>query len=290
MNDKVTINISQLIQLANKAKQLKLYQSKINKKIGEHYSKFQGQGIEFDQVRIYQDSDDIRSIDWKVTAKTGKTHTKVFREERERPVFIAFDNRQTMQFATRGVFKSVQAAKLAALIAWAAQQHGDCLGGQIFSEFQCNELKPQKGKHAVLKFLNAISNSVIAKNKSPISLVQIFIRLNYHAKPGSLIYIISDFRGFNLECEKHLLKLNRHCNIILIFVYDDLEKFLPKQGKYKFTYQGQSITIDSSDNKLLSAHQEQFNSKLVHLEELARKSSISLIECNTNEDPMEILR
>lgn len=290
MNDKVTVNITKLIQLATKAKQLKLYQSKINKKIGEHYSKFKGQGIEFDEVRIYQNSDDIRSIDWKVTARTGTTHTKVFREERERPVFITFDSRETMKFATRGVFKSVQAANLAALIAWAAQQHGDCLGGQIFSEFQCSELKPQKGKHAVLNFLNVISNPVIAKNKTPISLVQILIRLNQHAKPGSLIYIISDFRGFNLECEQHLLKLNRHCSIILIFVYDNLEKSLPKHGKYKFTHQGQSITIDSNDNKLLFAHQEQFNSKLTHLEELARKSSISLIECNTNEDPMEILR
>jgi hypothetical protein len=147
-NELVSVSLKTLIDLAKQATRINLHHAQNrSQQSGGYVSRFKGRGMEFDETRLYQPGDDIRSIDWRVTARTGKTHTKVFREERERPVFISVDDRLTMQFATRGVFKSVLAAKLAGLLAWAAEYHGDRIGGQIFSELECRELKPQNGRH-----------------------------------------------------------------------------------------------------------------------------------------------
>ena len=97
-------------------------------------SPYKGRGVEFDESRLYQPGDDLRTIDWRVTARTGKPHTKVFREERNRPVFVWLDLRRPMLFATRGAYKAVRAAEMAALIAWSAVANGDRLGGLVFSE------------------------------------------------------------------------------------------------------------------------------------------------------------
>ena len=193
-NNLVSVQLKTLVDLAKPASLLNLHHSpKRSKQSGAYVSRFKGRGMEFDEARLYQPGDDIRSIDWRVTARTGKTHTKVFREERERPVFISVDNRPSMHFATRGVFKSVQAAKIAALLAWTAQQKGDRIGGQIFSNTHCQEIKPQNGKHGVLRFFNALTKQS-STTALEMSLDHALARLVQHARPGSLVYVISDFR------------------------------------------------------------------------------------------------
>jgi uncharacterized protein (DUF58 family) len=264
-------------------------------------SRFKGRGMEFNEARLYQPGDDIRSIDWRVTARTGKTHTKVFREERERPVFISLDNRLTMHFATRGVFKSVLSAKLSGLLAWAAEYHGDRIGGQIFSEQECQELKPQNGRHAVLRFLSAIvgksdSSSAIneltakAKANAKITLEQVLARLTQHARPGSLVYIISDFRGINDQAETHIAKLSEHCEVVLIFIYDPLESSLPPKGRYRFTDNVRDVVIDTNDQQQLLSYQQRFDQHKQGLELLAKKRGLKFIECSTSEDPLQCLR
>ncbi|MFI3179373.1 MAG: DUF58 domain-containing protein, partial [Methylococcaceae bacterium] len=236
-NELVSVSLKTLIDLAKQATRINLHHAQNrSQQSGGYVSPFKGRGMEFDETRLYQPGDDIRSIDWRVTARTGKTHTKVFREERERPVFISVDDRLTMQFATRGVFKSVLAAKLAGLLAWAAEYHGDRIGGQIFSELECRELKPQNGRHAVLRFLSTIVgktnltslvNEVGTTALPKITLEQVLARLTQHARPGSLVYVISDFRGINEQTETYLAKLAQHCEVVLIFIYDPLESSLP---------------------------------------------------------------
>ena len=112
-----------------------------SKLAGTYLAKSKGRGMEFDEVRHYQNGDDVRTIDWRVTARTGKVHTKLFREEKERPVFILTDLSSSMHFGSSLLFKSVQAAHLAALIAWHVKQRGDKLGGLVFSQHQHIELK-----------------------------------------------------------------------------------------------------------------------------------------------------
>lgn len=296
----VSVSLKTLIDLARPAGSLMLHHShKRSGQSGVYMSRFKGRGMEFDETRLYQPGDDIRSIDWRVTARTGKTHTKVFREERERPVFISVDNRLAMHFATRGVFKSVLAAKLAGLLAWTAEHHGDRIGGQLFYEQECRELKPQNGRHAVLRFLNAIvcrGDSTGPVSQLPtevapiITLEQVLSRLTQHARPGSLVYIISDFRGINEQAETHIAKLSRHCEVVLIFIYDPLESSLPAKGRYRFTDDKRDVVIDTSDQQRLISYRQHFAQRLQRLELLAKRRSIAFIQCSTTEDPIQCLR
>ncbi len=294
--ERVSVSLKTLIDLAKPAANLKLHHLGIRAlQSGGYVSRFKGRGMEFDEARLYQPGDDIRSIDWRVTARTGKAHTKVFREERERPVFISVDNRPAMHFATRGVFKSVLAAKLAGLLAWTAQHHGDRIGGQLFSEQDCRELKPQNGKHSVLRFLNALAKANDTGVRQPhavaeFSLEHVLARLVRHAHPGSLVYIISDFRGINDQAETHLAKLAQHCDVVLVFVYDPLESHLPSKGRYRFTDDERDVVIDTSDQQRLINYQQHFVQRQQRLDQLAKKRGLALIQCSTVEDPIQCLR
>ena len=115
---------------------------------GGHLSPFKGRGVEYDESRLYQPGDDLRTMDWRVTARTGKPHTKIFRDERDRPVLVWLDLRRPMHFATRGAFKAVRAAQTAALISWSAVANGDRLGGLVFSEREHVEIRPGLGRRA----------------------------------------------------------------------------------------------------------------------------------------------
>jgi uncharacterized protein (DUF58 family) len=305
----VSVSLKTLLDLARPAAGLSLKHSAIRAgQSGGYVSRFKGRGMEFEEARGYQPGDDIRSIDWRVTARTGETHTKVFREERERPVFISVDSRPAMHFATRGVFKSVLAAKLAGLVAWAAQHHGDRIGGQIFTGDVCRELKPQNGKHAVLRFLNTICDQDDSgAEQTTITLEHVLARLMHHARPGSLVYIISDFRGINDQVEAHLAKLSRHCDVVLIFVYDPLESHLPEKGRYRFTAREgaygasrsgtgaatgdkRDVVIDTGDRQRLLQYQQHFTQRLQQLEQIAKKMGLALIQCSTTDDPIQRLR
>ncbi len=289
-NGLVSVSLKTLIDLAKPASGLNLHRLTIRaQQSGGYLSAFKGRGMEFDETRLYQQGDDIRSIDWRVTARTGKTHTKLFREEREKPVFISVDNRPAMQFATRGVFKSVQAKKLAALLAWVASQKGDRIGGQVFSQSSCKELKPQNGKHSVLHFLNALVIPDIAEGND-FTFNQALFRLSQHARPGSLVYIISDFRGINEQTENYLLKLSEHCDVVLIFVYDPLENGLPTQGRYRFTHDDKDVLVDTSDKQRLTNYQLRFEERLRKIKRISSRRGVALIQCSTQADPVQCLR
>jgi len=303
----VSVSLKTLVDLARPAAGLKQHHLGIRShQAGSYLSHFKGRGMEFDEVRLYQPGDDVRRIDWRITARTDQTYTKIFREERERPVFISVDNRATMHFATRGVFKSVLAAKLAALLAWTAEHHGDRIGGQIFSAESCQEFKPHNGNHAVLRFLNALVTKPKIPAKQPsktvhsvdkkstgklsVSFEDALTRLIHHVKPGSLVYIISDFRGIDDQTEMHLTKLRRHCDVVLIFVYDALESSLPTKGRYRFTDDTRDVVVDTTDKQRLAQYQQQFTQRLQRLESFAKRMNLLLIQCSTAQNPIQQLR
>lgn len=289
-DERVAVSLKSLVDLAQTAGSLKLHRWSIRfRQTGGYVPRSKGRGMEFDEARLYQPGDDIRSIDWRVTARTGKTHTKLFREERERPVFIAVDKRMAMQFATRGVFKSVQAAKLAGLLAWTAQQHGDRIGGQVFSDSTCMEMKPQHGRHAVLRFFHSL---VQTGEGHPVefNFELGLARLSQHARPGSLIYIISDFRGLESNAEHHLRRLAQHNDVVLIQVYDPLESSLPSGGYFRLTDSRRDVVIDTRDRDRLSDYQQRFNARCHYLETLAKKFRMTFFQCSTVQDPVQSLR
>ncbi len=189
--------------------------------------------MEYDESRPYQPGDDIRQLDWRVTARTGKPHTKLFREERERPVFLCVDYRSSMFFATRGVFKAVQAARAASILAWRAQQNGDRVGGLVFADRDHHERPPKRGKAAAFQWVKLLADTAPqyrrarALDRSDRSLADAMTRLRRIARPGSLIFILSDFRAFNDECKTELVRLTGHTDIALIAVHDAFEAEFP---------------------------------------------------------------
>ena len=288
-NERVSVQLKPLIDLASKATLMNIQRGRIKaNQSGGYASRFKGRGMEFDEVRQYQAGDDVRTIDWRVTARTNKTHSKVFHEERERPVFISVDMRAAMQFATQGVFKSVQAANIAALIAWAAQSNGDKVGGQVFAQHGCQELKPAAGRASVLHFLNALVQPTLVEAKE-ISLDDVLQRLSQHARPGSLVYIVSDFRGLNDNVERQLAKLARHCELVLLQVFDPIERALPAKGRYRFSHGEKSTVVDMQDEQQVAGYLQHFIEREARLKKLCATWRLSLKQCSTTDDPFTVL-
>ena len=288
-NERIAVSLKTLVDLAKPAAALNLRPQRIRAaQSGNYVSHAKGRGMAFAETRLYQPGDDVRRMDWRVTARTDKPHSKIFQEERERPLFISVDYRPAMQFATRGVFKSVQAARLAGLLAWAAQQQGDRIGGQIFAAEGCMELKPRTGRSALLHFFNALVQPryTSADNNT---LEHALSRLQHHARPGSRVYIISDFRGLDSMAENHLALLARHCEVVLLHVFDPLEVELPDKGRYRFTDKIRDLVIDSGDRKILFDYQQQFRRRRAHLQQLSQKLRLDLISCGTHQTPLEAL-
>ncbi len=295
--DRVQVNQSTLIGLQKAGASLPLKAVKIlSRMTGNYLSKFKGRGMEFDEARPYQPGDDARNLDWKVTARTGKPFTKLFREERERSILLWVDYRAPMHFATQGVFKSVLAAQTAALLAWSAIHNGDRLGGLIFSEDEHLELRPQQGKHAVLNFIRKLSHAspqttVKSDSDSQQKAAQhALARLRRVTRPGSLLFLLSDFRSLDETAEAHLIHLARHNDIVLIFIHDQLEKKLPPSGNYRLNNGQRTITIDTGSRTLKKTHTERFHTHEAQLRDLCRRAGIHMLTCTTDQDPHTVLQ
>jgi uncharacterized protein DUF58 len=161
----VQVSLSELLQLSQMAK-LSLSTLRIkSSQTGTNQSRLLGRGMEFAESRRYQIGDDVRNIDWRVTARSGKAHTKLFAAEKERQVLLCVDMRSSMFFATRGVFKSVQASLMAGLITWNAVQTGNRVGGMIFDDENQYEFRPALGKKGALPFLEQLAKSATFEAK-----------------------------------------------------------------------------------------------------------------------------
>lgn len=230
--DGVNLALEELLYYQSKTAMLDLTPRKTiqSKLAGTYLAKTRGRGMEFDEARHYQPGDDIRAIDWRVTARTGKTHTKLYREEKERPIFVLTDLSASMHFGTRFVFKSVQAAHLSALIAWSARKRGDRIGGLIYNHSEHLEYKPMTRQKAVLSLLNGLLRLHPQKTALPTqnNFAEACARMRRMAHPGSLIFLLSDFSQFDEVSRQHLFQLSRHCELVAYPISDPFEHELPR--------------------------------------------------------------
>lgn len=194
---------------------------------GAYLSKLKGRGMEFDEARHYQAGDDIRAIDWRVTARTGKAHTKVFREERERPVFMLCDVSATMQFGSSLQLKSVLAGHITALLAWRAKHLGDRVGGMVFNSLQHVEIKPTSRTTTLLHLLQQCctlqQNQPLQYQRDKDSFNDALKRMNYLAKPGAQVNLISDFHHLDNVSQGLLQNLRRRCDLRCFVIEDPFE-------------------------------------------------------------------
>jgi uncharacterized protein (DUF58 family) len=264
---------------------------------GGYTSPFKGRGMEFDETRPYQPGDDIRNLDWKVTARTGKAHTKLFREERERPVLLWLDLRQPMFFATHGVYKSVIASIASSLLAWGAITNRDRVGGLIFSEDSHHEIKPGGGKAAVFRLLQTLCRhpgwrSKPANPDTPAedSARKALLRLRNVTRPGSLIFLLSDFRGFTPPLETHIASLARHNDIVLVHIFDPIEAELPPPGRYTLSAGNREINLDTADPAVRDRYRRRFESGREYLRSLCARYKMFYLACKTDDDPVRVLQ
>jgi uncharacterized protein (DUF58 family) len=291
----VQVTLSCLVRLRPAGESLRLTAPRVRVAAeGGHVSPYKGRGVEFDESRPYQPGDDLRTIDWRVTARTGKPHTKIFREERNRPVFVWLDLRRPMLFATRGAFKGVRAAEMAALVAWSAVANGDRLGGLVFSETEHHELRPALGSRAALRLLQTISTETFWRPPATAETLEAdaeraLQRLTRVARPGSLIFLLSDFRRLGQDAERHLQRLAAHCDLLLVHCYDAVESELPPPGRYRIQSVGRSFSIETTNEALRRRYHERFAERRAALEALCRSPGIHMVDCPTDAEPRSVL-
>lgn len=251
---------------------------------GSHHSPFRGRGLEFDSVREYVPGDDIRNIDWRVTARMGSPHLKLFKEERERPVVICVDMNATMCFGTRNTFKSVQAARVAALLGWQgiSQQNrvGACLFGEVPKGMQV--FAPQRTKNSFCTILKTLSQPPLEHHEIGLeAALQYICRTAY---TGSLIYLISDFMEIDdhFQQKAQINQLCKRCDVAFIAINDPADKSIAPLGTIRLSGREKEKLIVNTDSSVgRDAFASQWNDNRKRLYEVASKSKIPLIELTT---------
>lgn len=268
---------------------------------GLHTSKMRGRGIDFEEFRPYQQGDDIRTIDWRVTARTGKPFTKVFREERERPVIVAIDQSSSMFFGSQVAFKSVIAAQAAAIFCWMAIDNGDRVGGLVYSDTDHALVRPKRSRRSALHLLNQIhsyNNRLVEESAghqhhvptAATGLAGCLGQIRRIAKPGSTLYIISDFTTLDDVAMQYLSQLSRHNNVVCCFVYDALEENLPVPGYYSITDGEHKGTLNSFSQKARNAYQQNFQDRMTSLQGELVRLQIPFLKLRTNQLVVEQIR
>jgi len=277
------------------ARNLKLFsrQAARSMLLGETRSRFRGRGMEFEEVRHYQPGDDIRNIDWRVSARTGGTYTKLFCEERERPIHILIDQRSSMFFGSHGRFKSVLAAELATAISWAALAGSDRIGGQIIGDQSESDIRARRNKQAVLKFIHDLNEynqrlPTTELSKSEKTIAGMIEECRRITRPGTAIFILSDFHDFDPLAMKSLIALGRHTDITLFQVQDPLELELPSGGTVSIS-DGQHRSSVQLGNSLQKAFIQQINERAKLIKDAAVRSRSVYLQVSTQDEPRQIL-
>ncbi|WP_419419668.1 DUF58 domain-containing protein [Legionella sp. D16C41] len=260
MADGIITELNELIALKRLVNRKRNYIAAKAVKAGNHLSRIRGRGMDFAEARHYQAGDEIRHMEWRVTARTGRPHIKVYEEERERPVILLVDFNPSMYFGTRYAFKSVIAARLAALIAWAAINQEDRLGALLFSPKEHSEFMPKAREMGVLPILAALTHYTkqfrhLQNENQAVPLNKILSKLHHIIRPGSLIILISDFYELNNECESHLRRLKISNDLLAYHICDPLELSPPKPALYAITDGKKELLLDTTYAKLQQGYQ-----------------------------------
>jgi uncharacterized protein (DUF58 family) len=296
--DGVSVDLDHLVRLRYQAKGFSfLPRQPMNSLLaGRHASRLRGRGLNFEELRRYQPGDDIRTIDWKVTARTGKTHTRVYTEERDRPTLLMVDQRRSMFFGSQRAMKSVTAAEVASLAAWRVVDSGDRVGAIVFNDADTVTIRPYRSRDRVMQILQAITRQNQALPQAP----------SIEADPGQLnralreavrvanhdylVCLISDLNGANAESRQLMTQLSRHNDVIVAFIYDPLEQTLPTAGRLTVSDGQQQLAINSSSTDLQQRYQQSFQKRLAMGEKILLQQNVPLFQLSTAEAVLTQLR
>jgi uncharacterized protein (DUF58 family) len=294
----VYAELDDLIRLQFKARSFSFLPRQPSQSVlaGRHASRLRGRGLNFEEIRHYLQGDDLRAIDWKVTARTRKPHVRVFSEERDRSVMLLVDQRISMFFGSQQSMKSVVAAELTALIAWRVLGAGDRVGAIVFNDTGMRIIEPQRNRQQVMKILEAVVEKnhalrVGTGRKADPSMYNTVLRKTLKlAKHDFLICSISDSFGVDDETVGLLSLLRAHNDVLAAFIYDHLEAELPEVGRLVLADDALQLEIDPSDNKLRHEFAREFEERLEWIRHITSLRTIPVLPLHTNEGVPEQLR
>lgn len=256
---------------------------------GDIRSAFKGRGMEFEEVRTYGFGDDIRDIDWRVTARKGDTYTKVFSEEKDREVYVLLDLSPYMLFGTKKELKSVTASKISALLGWQSMENKDRFGLILFDGENTMVFRPQSNQKnfmAILKAISEKSQSVIKQTKDKLTQIKDISEplkfLQFNIKSRAMVFIISDFKNTNENVLKSITALTKRCKIYCINVYDYIEEVSPSNGEYMAEYNGEKIIFNTSSDVFKATYFRYFQKKRKEMEDFCKRFKCSYINIRTD--------
>jgi len=291
------ITTDNLVTMRKLANLLPIHKQKkvLNELAGIHTSNLRGRGVDFSEVRSYQPGDDIRAMDWRVTARNQKPHIKVFREERERPIMIVCDLRSSMFFGTQYAFKSVLAADIASLFAWSALNNGDRIGALLFDNNREIDIRPKPGRKQVMHVLHELAE--FNQQQTPINtakpssrLAEMCRHVRQITRPGSTVYFISDWQGFDQDCERQLHKISKSNDVVALNIFDAFEENILPLGSYPLTDGQQRMQLECYSKSQSIAHQQAFQQRIQELKQKTLKLGIPLINLQAKGDVISDLR
>jgi len=293
MNNAIQVQLDDLLAMRLRAARLaQLAQRVAGSHAAVHASRFRGRGVDYAESRAYQPGDDIRQMDWRVTARTGRPHTKLFTEERERSVLVVLNCNPSMRFGTRLRFKSVQAARAAALLAWATALSGDRIGAIGYGPGLNAEVKPGGGVRGALRCLRAFvewdATTRGAKDSVPLS--QALQRARRLAHPGTQVILFTD--GFDCDeaAEPALTMLAEHCDVAAVILSDPLEHVAPPPARYALQGESGPVLIDFSAQQTRARWPAWFEEQRGGFLAMLKRRALNSTVLDTSAEPEAALR
>ena len=269
-------------EVLKKVKQIEIQTRKLVNEVfsGEYHSAFKGRGMEFAEVREYQYGDDIRMIDWNVTARSSSTYVKIMEEERELTVYFMIDNSASGLFGSIQQAKSEIAAEICSVLAFSALKNGDKIGLLSFTDKIEKYLSPRKGKGYALQLIREILFGEHDSKGTDLASALRFLSKVAHKK--SVVFVVSDF--YNTDFDMELKALSNKHDVILIHTIDPFDKELPDLGLMNFSdpESREQMFVDCSDEKLRSAYSQKFIVRMEQLKKMSLKNKVDLINIETD--------
>lgn len=252
---------------------------------GKHASKLRGRGLDFEEVRNYVPGDDIRTIDWKVTARTQKTHTRVYSEEKEKPALIIVDQTKSMFFGSQVKMKSVVAAELAAISAFKVLKEGDRVGGIILSDDKIDIIYPKRDRKNILLFLEKLvaNNRALANSKAgdmDSRVDDAFQKIRNLVTHDFLVVVVSDFQRYDEKVIRNISYMAQHNDVILAKIYDPMEQNIP-DTEFTASNRNMQILVQGQNEKVRAKAKDIFDSDYTKFEDTMKKYRIPIFKLNT---------
>lgn len=263
--------------------------------LGNHHATRKGQGMAFSEVRQYQAGDDIRHIDWRVTARTQKTHTKVFVEEHERPTFLITEQTPALFFGSQVRLKTAQVLNIAAVLAWCSLNQNERVGGLCFNDQKSIWVSPRRSQKVVFNFLQqSIQLQKMLTRPGSASTKSWSKTLNQLAKsvrPGAKVFLIGDMINLALQATAELQSLQKHLDIVALHVVDPLEKNLPKLGWLSLTraFGDAPVALDSFRKKTQQSYAKAYQDNWTQTKKVFSQQQIPLLEIENQKPVIEQL-